>query len=58
MKKLITLLTLSAFISSAQAAEPDTLGYDRFRFGGYGECQIMHRRPSYRYKMDMNHFNS
>jgi len=24
-------------ITSAQAAEPDTLGYDKFRIGGYGE---------------------
>ena len=24
-------------MTAAQAAEPDTLGYDKFRFGGYGE---------------------
>ncbi len=37
MKRLLGLLVLSFTISSAQAAEPDTLGYNKFRFGGYGE---------------------
>ena len=37
MKKLFTLLAISTMISATQAAEPDTLGYDKFRFGGYGE---------------------
>ena len=37
MKKLFSLLVLSAMTGLAQAAEPDTIGYDKFRFGGYGE---------------------
>ena len=37
MKRLFTLLAISTMMSAAQAAEPDTLGYDKFRFGGYGE---------------------
>ncbi|MBR1502323.1 MAG: hypothetical protein IJ618_00375 [Prevotella sp.] len=37
MKKLFTLLAISTIMGSAQAAEPDTLGYDKFRIGGYGE---------------------
>lgn len=39
MKKLFGILTLaSLFAASAAAAEPDTLGYSTFRFGGYGEA--------------------
>jgi len=38
MKRLFGLLAISAMIGSAQAAEPDTLGYQKFRFGGYGEA--------------------
>ena len=37
MKKILFLLFISTMMSTAQAAEPDTLGYSRFRFGGYGE---------------------
>ena len=37
MKKLFCLLYLSMIIGSVQAAEPDTIGYNKFRFGGYGE---------------------
>ena len=37
MRKILALLTLSCTIGSAQAAEPDTLGYNSFRMGGYGE---------------------
>lgn len=37
MKKQLCLLVLSAMIGSAQAAEPDTIGYNKFRVGGYGE---------------------
>ena len=37
MKRLLGVLALSTFIGSVKAAEPDTLGYDKFRFGGYGE---------------------
>lgn len=31
------MLAISTIMGSAQAAEPDTLGYDKFRIGGYGE---------------------
>ena len=37
MKRLFALLAISTMMTAAQAAEPDTLGYDKFRFGGYGE---------------------
>ena len=37
MKKLLFLLTIILTTNAVMAAEPDTLGYDRFRFGGYGE---------------------
>ena len=37
MKKLLFLLTIILTTNSVMAAEPDTLGYNRFRFGGYGE---------------------
>ncbi|MCR4582590.1 MAG: hypothetical protein K5764_03440 [Prevotella sp.] len=38
MKKiLISLMACTMLTSAALAAEPDTLGYDKFRFGGYGE---------------------
>ena len=37
MRKLLSLLVLSTMTGLAHAAEPDTLGYQKFRFGGYGE---------------------
>ena len=37
MKKLLFLLTIILTTNAVMAAEPDTLGYNRFRFGGYGE---------------------
>ena len=37
MKKLLFLLTIFLTTNAVMAAEPDTLGYNRFRFGGYGE---------------------
>lgn len=37
MKKLLFLLTIILTTNAAMAAEPDTVGYNRFRFGGYGE---------------------
>lgn len=37
MKKLLFLLTVILTTNTVTAAEPDTLGYNRFRFGGYGE---------------------
>lgn len=37
MKKLLFLLTIILTTNTVMAAEPDTLGYNRFRFGGYGE---------------------
>ena len=37
MRKLLSLLVLSTMTGFAYAAEPDTLGYQKFRFGGYGE---------------------
>lgn len=37
MKKLLFLLTVILTTNAVMAAEPDTLGYNRFRFGGYGE---------------------
>ena len=37
MKKLLFLLTIILTTNAVIAAEPDTLGYNRFRFGGYGE---------------------
>ena len=37
MKKLLFALALCLTINSVKAAEPDTLGYNKFRFGGYGE---------------------
>ena len=37
MKKLLFLLTIILTANTVMAAEPDTLGYNRFRFGGYGE---------------------
>lgn len=37
MKKLLFLLTTILTTNAVMAAEPDTLGYNRFRFGGYGE---------------------
>ena len=37
MKRLFSIIAFSTIIGSVQAAEPDTLGYDKFRFGGYGE---------------------
>ena len=37
MRKLLCLLAMSMLAGAAQAAEPDTLGYSKFRFGGYGE---------------------
>ena len=38
MKKLLGLLLISVMIgTTAKAAEPDTIGYNKFRFGGYGE---------------------
>ena len=37
MRKLLSLLVLSTMTGFAYAADPDTLGYQKFRFGGYGE---------------------
>ena len=37
MKRLLSLTALFAVTLLMKAAEPDTLGYDKFRFGGYGE---------------------
>jgi len=37
MKKLLSLMAMVMLAGAAQAAEPDTLGYNKFRFGGYGE---------------------
>ncbi|MBR2778394.1 MAG: hypothetical protein IKD75_15120 [Prevotella sp.] len=37
MKKLFLMLAVSMITSAVTAAEPDTLGYNKFRFGGYGE---------------------
>ena len=37
MKKLLFLLTIILTTNAVMATEPDTLGYNRFRFGGYGE---------------------
>ena len=37
MKKTIGTLALCAAITTVSGAEPDTLGYRQFRFGGYGE---------------------
>ena len=37
MKKLLFLLTIILTTNAVMAAEPDTLGYNRIRFGGYGE---------------------
>ncbi len=37
MKRLLSLLAISTIIGIAQAAEPDTIGYNKFRLGGYGE---------------------
>ena len=37
MKKLLFLLTIILTTNAVMAAEPDTLGYNRFHFGGYGE---------------------
>lgn len=40
MKKLSGIIVLSTFFYSVQASEPDTLGFDKFRFGGYGEMVV------------------
>ena len=37
MKKIFLMLAVSMITSAVTAAEPDTLGYNKFRFGGYGE---------------------
>ena len=37
MKRLFLLLTISLMTNAMKAAEPDTIGYNKFRFGGYGE---------------------
>ena len=37
MKKLLFLLTIILTTNAVMAAEPDTLGFNKFRFGGYGE---------------------
>ena len=37
MKKLLFLLTIILTTNTVMAAEPDTLGFNKFRFGGYGE---------------------
>ena len=37
MKELFLMLAVSMITSAVTAAEPDTLGYNKFRFGGYGE---------------------
>ena len=33
----LSIINFTLFISPARAAEPDTIGYNKFRFGGYGE---------------------
>ena len=37
MKRLFLLLVISLMTNAMKAAEPDTIGYNKFRFGGYGE---------------------
>ena len=37
MKRLLGTLALCAVMTTGYSAEPDTLGYRQFRFGGYGE---------------------
>ena len=37
MKRLFLLLVISVMTNAMKAAEPDTIGYNKFRFGGYGE---------------------
>ena len=37
MKRLLGTLALCAVMTTGYGAEPDTLGYRQFRFGGYGE---------------------
>ena len=36
-KRLLLLLVVSLMTNAMMAAEPDTIGYNKFRFGGYGE---------------------
>ncbi|MBR7085631.1 MAG: hypothetical protein IKI37_10730, partial [Oscillospiraceae bacterium] len=36
-QKVFGIMVMAAIFSTVRAAEPDTLGYSKFRFGGYGE---------------------